>query len=231
MGTYASLFRASSVAEESSMKRIVLMALALLVSCPSFAGKSGYRTNPGSAEVIAPPETATDVCFGEVAAPGESTYKLHPGDTVRVSVWREPDLLQELLIRPDGGITFPLVGDVAVAGLTMEMAQTAVRQRIEKYVPDAQVHITLLSASGNTAYVIGKVNRPGPVVLSGTVTVVQALSVAGGATVFAETDEIRVLRECDGRQQTFTVNYADIERGTNLGQNIALQGGDVVVVP
>jgi polysaccharide export outer membrane protein len=214
------------------MKRTVLIVLALMVSSQVFAAKSGYRINPGKADVPAPEAVASDRCFSVISpAPGEKTYQLHPGDTVRVSVWREPDLLQELLVRPDGGITFPLIGDVAVAGLTLELAQTALKQRLEKFVPDAEVHITLLSAAGNAAYVIGKVNRPGPVVLSGTVTVVQALSVAGGATVYADTDEIRVLRECGGKQQTFTVNYADIERGTNLGQNIALQGGDVVVVP
>lgn len=214
------------------MKHTVLIVLALMVSSPLFAAKSGYRINPGKADVLAPEVVAADKCFGAVVSiPGEKTYRLNPGDTLRVSVWREPDLLQELLIRPDGGITFPLVGDVAVAGLTLELAQAAVKERIEKYIPDAQVHITLLSAAGNTAYVVGKVNRPGPVVLSGTVTVVQALSVAGGATVYADTDEIRILRECGGKQQTFTVNYADIERGSNLGQNIALKGGDVVVVP
>jgi polysaccharide biosynthesis/export protein len=213
------------------MKQTVLIALLLLASGQVFAAKSGYKINPGNANVLASEAVAVDGCFGAVAVPGERTYQLHAGDTVKVSVWHEPDLLQELLIRPDGGITFPLIGDVSVAGLTMELAQTTLKQRLEKYVPDAQVHITLLSAAGNTAYVIGKVNRPGPVVLSGTVTVVQALSVAGGATVYADTDEIRVLRECAGKQKTFTVDYADIERGTNLGQNIALQGGDVVVVP
>lgn len=214
------------------MKHTVLIVLFLLVSGPALAAKSGFRIHPGKADVVAPEAASADQCFSAVApAPGDMTYHLHAGDTVRVSVWREPDLLQELLVRPDGGITFPLIGDVVVAGLTLELAQTALKQRLEKFVPDAEVHITLLSAAGNAAYVIGKVNRPGPVVLSGTVTVVQALSVAGGATVYADTDEIRVLRECGGKQQTFTVNYADIERGTNLGQNIALKGGDVVVVP
>jgi polysaccharide export outer membrane protein len=215
------------------MKQTVWIVLALLVTNQVFAAKSGYKVSPGSASVLAS-KAAVDVvdgCFGQVATPGEKTYRLHAGDTIKVSVWHEPDLLQDLLIRPDGGITFPLAGDVSVAGLTMELAQAAVRERLVKFIPDAQVHITLQSAAGNAAYVIGKVNRPGPVVLSGAVSVVQALSVAGGATVYADTGEIRVIRECGGSQQTFTVNYAEIERGTNLSQNIALQGGDVVVVP
>lgn len=215
------------------MKQTVLIVLALLAADQVFAAKSGYKVNPGNAGALdsKPAENIANECFGPVATPGEKTYRLHPGDTLRVSVWHEPDLLHELLIRPDGGITFPLVGDVSVAGLTMELAQAAVKERLEKYIPDAQVHMTLLSAAGNTAYVVGKVNRPGPVILSGAVSVVQALSVAGGATAYADTDEIRVIRECGGRQQTFTVNYADIEQGSNLGQNIALQGGDVVIVP
>jgi len=216
------------------MKRIVVTVIATLaIAAPALAAKSGYRINPGSAEVLksAGPSNDKGACFGAVPVLGEVNYRLNSGDTVRISVWHEPDLLQELLIRPDGGITFPLIGDVEVAGLTLTLAQDALKKRIEKYVPDAQVHISLLSAAGNTAYVIGKVTRPGPVVLTGNVTVVQALSVAGGATVYADTDEIRVLRQCDGKQQTFVVNYADIEEGVNLTQNIALQGGDVVVVP
>jgi polysaccharide biosynthesis/export protein len=217
------------------MTRIVVMFLAMLAVCgPALAAKSGYRINPGNADVLknsSNTDKKADGCFGAVAVVGETNYRLHPGDTLRISVWHEPDLLQDLLVRPDGGITFPLAGDVEVAGLTLALAQDTLKQRLEKYIPDAQVHIMLLSAAGNTAYVIGKVSRPGPVMLSGSVTVVQALSVAGGATVYADTDEIRVLRECDGRQQTFVVNYGDIEEGVNLAQNIALQGGDVVVVP
>jgi len=218
------------------MIRIVVTLFAMLaVAAPALAAKSGYRVNPGSAEVLkdsgSSAEKGKPGCFGVVPVVGEANYRLHSGDTLHISVWREPDLVQDLLIRPDGGITFPLVGDVEIQGLTMTQAQDALKNRLEKFVPDAQVHMTLLSAAGNTAYVIGKVSRPGPVVLSGNVSVVQALSVAGGATVFADVDDIRVLRECDGKQQTFVVNYSDIEEGVNLSQNIALQGGDVIVVP
>lgn len=214
------------------MIRTLMTFLAMLaISGPALAAKSGYRINPGNADVIRSDSKKADGCFAAVTVAGEANYRLHSGDTLRISVWREPDLVQELLVRPDGGITFPLAGDMEVAGMTVDMAQEALRKKLEKYIPDAQVHIMLLSAAGNTAYVLGKVNRPGPVLLSGEVTVVQALSVAGGATVYADTDEIRVLRKCDGTQKTFVVNYADIEEGTNLAQNIALQGGDVVVVP
>jgi len=214
------------------MRHLFLLLAVAVLAAPVQAAKSGYRINPGSADSIeVAASTSADSCFAGPVSQDPAHYRLNSGDTLRISVWREPDLLQELLIRPDGGVTFPLIGDVQIAGLSIDAAQEAIRTRLAKYVPDAHVNIALLSAAGNAAYVIGKVSRPGPVPLSGSVTVVQALSVAGGATVYADTDEIRVLRSCEGKQRTIVVNYADIERGINLGQNITLRSGDVVVVP
>jgi polysaccharide biosynthesis/export protein len=222
------------------INRAVIIVLALLsVAEPTQAVNSSFsvKSDNTQARDIANREFSHEIkaiqskCFGEVSAQAAINYPLHSGDTLRISVWHETDLAQEVLVRPDGGITFPLVGDVDVAGLTLNATEEKIKQRLEKYITDAQVHVSLQSAAGNIAYVIGKVNRPGPVPLAGRVTVVQALSVAGGATVYAEVDEIRVLRQCEGKQQAFTVNYADIERGINLEQNIALQSGDVLVVP
>jgi polysaccharide biosynthesis/export protein len=219
------------------MRLLILLVAGLLVAelllvNPAQAAKSGYRLSPGNADAVTEgTATASDNCFADEVEADSSDYQLNAGDALRISVWREPDLLQELPVRPDGGITFPLIGDVMLAGLSVKAAEETMRGRLSKYIPDARVTITLLSASGNAAYVIGKVARPGPVPLTGSVTVVQALSVAGGATVYADTDEIRVLRKCEGAQRTFVVNYSDIEQGTNLGQNISLRSGDVVVVP
>ena len=104
-------------------------------------------------------------------------------------------------------------------------------QRIRKLEPDAVVTVVVKTASGNRVYVIGKVNRPGEFPLIGPIDVMQALSLAGGATPFADTNGIRILRRDGKRQSSIAFRYNDVERGRKLEQNILLQSGDTVVVP
>ncbi len=158
-------------------------------------------------------------------------YKLRPGDTLQVSVWKEADLQAEVLIRPDGGLSFPLAGELQAADHTVAELTAMIETRIRKYIPDAVVTVAVKAAAGNRVYVIGKVNRPGDFPLTGPIDVMQALSLAGGATPFADTNGIRVLRRSGDRQTTLAFRYGDIAHGRKLGQNILLQSGDTVVVP
>ena len=162
---------------------------------------------------------------------GADAYLLQPGDVLAVSVWKEADLTGDLLVRPDGGITLPLAGEIKAAGHTVEEVRTAIDQRLRKYLPNAVVTVSVKQALGNQIFVIGKVNRPGPYPLNRPVDVVQALSLAGGTTPFASIDNIRILRRDGERQITLPFRYRDIEHGRNLEQNIVLQSGDTVVVP
>jgi polysaccharide export outer membrane protein len=165
----------------------------------------------------------------ESAAAG--SYKLQPGDVLVVSVWKETDLQSDVVIRPDGGISFALAGELQAAGLTVDELTKSLEGRIRKFVPDAVVTVTVKLSSGNRLYVVGKVNHPGEFPLIGPVDVMQALSLAGGATPFADTNGIRVLRREGGRQTSIRFRYRDIEHGRKLDQNILLQSGDTVVVP
>jgi polysaccharide export outer membrane protein len=158
-------------------------------------------------------------------------YQLRPGDVLQVSVWKETDLQAEVLIRPDGGITFPLAGELDAAGHTVAELTSMLEVRIRKYVPDAVVTVTVKATTGNRVYVVGKVNKPGDFPLVGPMDVMQALSVAGGMTPFADTGGIRVLRREGDRQISITFHYNDIAHGRKLYQNILLQNGDTVVVP
>jgi polysaccharide export outer membrane protein len=158
-------------------------------------------------------------------------YKLRPGDTLQVSVWKETDLQAEVLIRPDGGMSFPLAGELQAADLTVAELTSMLETRIRKYIPDAVVTVAVKAAAGNRVYVIGKVNRPGDFPLTGPIDVMQALSLAGGATPFADTNGIRVLRRDGDRLTTISFRYGDIAHGHKLHQNILLQSGDTVVVP
>jgi polysaccharide biosynthesis/export protein len=158
-------------------------------------------------------------------------YLLRPGDILVVSVWKETDMQGEVLIRPDGGISFALAGELQAAGHTVDELTKMLETRVRKYIPDAVVTVSVKTVLGNRVYVIGKVNRPGDFPLSGPIDVMQALSLAGGATPFANTNGIRVLRRKGDRQVSIPFRYGDIEHGRKLDQNILLQSGDTVVVP
>jgi polysaccharide export outer membrane protein len=159
------------------------------------------------------------------------TYSIQPGDVLEVSVWQEENLEKQVLVRPDGGMSFPLVGDIQAAGKSVAELQKLITERLKKYIPDPVVAVATLKLDGNKVYVIGKVNRPGEFQVNRYVDVVQALSMAGGMTPYASDNKITVLRRENGKQKSIPFRYGDIEKGEDLEQNIILQSGDVVLVP
>jgi polysaccharide export outer membrane protein len=163
------------------------------------------------------------------ARAGLFDYRVGPEDVLRVSVWRDETLTREVLVRPDGLISFPLIGDVQADGRTVDEIKGEVALRLSRYVPDPTVSVEVLKVTSYRIYVIGKVNRPGEYLVGHDLDVMQALSLAGGLTPFAAQNRITILRRATG--ETFDFRYGDIERGESLGQNIVLQRGDVVVVP
>ena len=169
--------------------------------------------------------------FGEGAGAIANGYAVEPGDFLRVSVWKEEDLQQELLVRPDGGISFPLAGDILAAGRTVTEIKDVLVERIKDYIPEPEVTVQVLQIQGNTVYVMGKVNRPGAFVMTKQLDVTQASALAGGLATFADAGNISILRRSGGSQQAIPFNYKDVEYGRNLDQNILLHPDDVVVVP
>lgn len=158
-------------------------------------------------------------------------YKLQPGDLLQVVVWKETDLQSEVLIRPDGGISFALAGDIQAAGHTTDELRTELETRVRKLVPGAVVTVSVKAANGNRVFVIGKVNRPGDFALNRPIDVMQAISLAGGVTPFANSNGIRVLHRDGLRQNSVRFRYSDVANGRHLEQNILLQSGDTVIVP
>lgn len=158
-------------------------------------------------------------------------YHIKPGDLLMISVWREEDLQIEALVRPDGKFSFPLVGDVQAAGRSVTDIQDEIIERIETYIPDAVATVMVRQIEGNKAFVVGKVNRPGPILMTSDTNVMQALSIAGGTAQFAGLRNIVILRGQGSNQTAIPFDYGDVESGKNLQQNITLQAGDVVVVP
>ena len=165
------------------------------------------------------------------SASGSPGYGVQPGDVLSISVWKEDDLKGDVLVRPDGGISFPLVGDIRAQGRTVEQIRQELISKIQKYIPDPIVTVQVKQIVGNNIYVIGKVNKPGAFILSQGIDVMQALSIAGGTTTFASLNKIIVLRRENSKQVAIPFRYGDVESGEHLEQNIMLQSGDVVVVP
>ena len=148
-----------------------------------------------------------------------------------VSVWREPELDREALVQPDGTISFPLVGQIAAAGETPAAVQADIVKRIEQYIPEPVVTVELLEARGNKVYVIGEVEKPGEYQLGRPISVVQAISLAGGFTPFAGRGKIQVLRKTAGAETSIPFDYEAVADGENLAGNIELLPGDTVIVP
>jgi len=158
-------------------------------------------------------------------------YTINPGDLLEISVWKEPDLQREVLVRPDGAFSFPLSGDIDAVGRTVEAVRQELTDRLSTFIPDLVVTVTVAAINGNKIYVIGQVNTPGQFVVNPRVDVIQALSIAGGMTPFAEPNDIKILRRRNGVQTIFRFRYNDIIKGQNLEQNVLLEVGDVVLVP
>jgi len=168
----------------------------------------------------------------QTVALAADVYRLNPGDKLEITVWEEEKLKQEVVVLPDGTISFPLVGHVAAAGKTTEDLVKLLRERLSKFIPDSEINVRLLAAEGNLIYVTGEVAHPGKFVMKGPTDVMQALSMAGGLTAFAKKNSIIVLRhEADGRTKSLPFDYGDVEDGENIESNILLQSGDTIVAP
>lgn len=170
--------------------------------------------------------------IGAGPAPGGS-YEVGAEDLLDVSVWKEKDLQKEVLVRPDGWLSFPLVGDIQANGKTTKQIEDEIRDRLRKYIPDPVVNVSVKKIAGYKIFVIGKVNKQGEYVVGRYVDVVQALSLAGGLTPFADESGIRIIRKesANGPETVFRFDYSDVKKGRALEQNIMLKSGDVIVIP
>jgi len=161
----------------------------------------------------------------------ESKYRIGPGDILEISVWKDESLRREIVVPPDGYITFPLVGDIHARNMTVTALRKTVTDRLSEYVPGATVTVMLLKINSLTAYVIGKVNNPGEFGITMDTSVMQILAMARGLNPYAAEKKIHILRNQNNMMVKIPFNYNEILKGYNLKQNIILKRGDVVVVP
>lgn len=167
----------------------------------------------------------------ERSLPSGDTYTVTPGDTLEISVLGEDDLSREVLVGPDGRLNFPLAGTIDAREKSVTEIHKEIVKGLTPYITDPVVNVAVINNQGNTIFVIGKVASPGQYVVLRNIDVLQALSLAGGLTPFAEEDEIKILRRVGSEIKTFDFDYDEVISGENLQQNILLKAGDTVTVP
>jgi len=159
------------------------------------------------------------------------SYQIGPGDVLRISVWKEEGMQLEVLVRPDGEITFPLAGEIKAGGLTTKELSDSLVEKLKRYIPHPSVTVSVLKSVSNKIYVIGKVNRPGEFIATGYMDVLQALTMAGGLTPYADSDEIKIIRRTESGTKMKLFDYDEVISGERLDMNIILEAGDTIVVP
>ena len=192
------------------------VAVPAAAQTPASAKPAGGPARPAAPAMDLPPE-----------------YVIGPQDVLGINFWRDTDMTGDVTVRPDGRITLPLVGDVQAAGLTPE----ALKKKIETaaaplFKEQPSITVVVRQINSRKVFITGQVATPGAHVLTGPLTVMQLISLAGGLTEFAKKNEITVIRtEADGKQVVLPFRYSDVQKGKNLAQNIVLKPGDTVTVP
>lgn len=156
-------------------------------------------------------------------------YRLGNGDVLQISAWGEPQLSQRVMVRPDGKISMPLIGDVKVGDMTTDDAAKVLTEQLSRYLKHPQITILVAEVHSKLVYVTGEVQRPGAYPLLAPTNVVQLIARAGGVTAFAKTTKVSVLRKQDGAR--IPVNYKALLEGHHPEQNVELASGDTVVIP
>lgn len=202
------------------MKLGFLLTIGMLVSpvlCLA-QNQEPAATPPATATPAPPPGTSND------------TYVIGSNDVLNVTVWKEPTLSGSLLVRPDGMISIPLIGDVQAAGLTSLRLADQISAKLKKYVQDPNVSVVVAQIHSKVVYMIGEVGHTGPVEMTPNMTLLEAISSAGGLTEFANKKKIYLLRDQEGKRQRIPVHYKQALAG-DLSFDLPLKPGDTIVVP
>lgn len=192
--------------------------LILLAVSPAVAAETG-KDKPAAAVAAAQPET-----FGP-------EYRIGPGDQLGIEVWKDQALTRAVIVLPDGKISFPLIGEIVAGGRTVAELKKEIGGKLAPYIQNLVLTVEVRQINSMQVYVLGRVNAPGRVILTGNVDVLQALAIAGGPNAFANRSDIRVFRREGGGTVIIPFDYDDVTSGKRLETNILLKRGDVVFVP
>jgi polysaccharide biosynthesis/export protein len=202
--------------------RLTIAMAILVLAVPTWAQKNVAQGQDQTSPPTRPtPKSATD----------NPNYIIGADDVLDIDVWKEPEVTRTLPVRPDGKISLPLLNDIQAAGLTPTKLADEITTQLKKYVTDPHVTVIVTAINSQRVYILGEVARAGAYPLLPGMTVLQALSSAGGFTQFANTKKVYVLRQVNGKQEKYPFNYKDVVSGGDTSGNIVLKPGDTVVVP
>jgi polysaccharide biosynthesis/export protein len=216
-----------SVYGRETMKKILLsislfLALAGLVVAQQ---KPQTKGNPAKPAVAVPPQT-------ETATKATGDFIIGVEDVLAIDVWKDKDSsAPQVVVRPDGKITVPLIKDVQAAGLTTKQLEESITEKLLKFMQEPPtVTVIVLKIESQKVSIVGAISKPGAYPLGAPMTVLELIARAGGVTEFAKGGgkSIKILRKKDGR--TIDFNLKEVMAGTNLKQNIFLENGDIVMV-
>src|SRR2546421_8080843 len=217
---------------ETGIRSLILFSLAFVFfMLPSLALTQQTSSKTQSSDKASLVRNGNGSTEPDSANPIDPNYVIGPQDTLDISVWKEPDLTRTVPVRPDGKISLPLLDDVQAGGLTPAQLKAEITQRLKKYFTDPHVTVIVTTIGSQRIYLMGEVTRAGAYPLLPEMTLLQALSSAGGFTQFANTKNIYLLRVENGKQVKHPFNYKDVVNGKNPAQNIVLKAGDTIVVP
>jgi len=169
---------------------------------------------------------------GTTAVSQKGVYKINPGDILNIVTWKEEDFtIEQILVRVDGKISFPLLNDVQAAGLTPLMLKDIIENGLKNYVANPVVTVTIVDPQSQKFYILGEVKNTGEYPIVKNLTVMQAFAIAGGFTEWAEKDEIVLVRYVGGNRKVYKIDYKAMAKGKKLEQDVSLKADDTIIVP
>jgi len=186
------------------------------IPCMAQSNEAAGSVSP-SATAVSAPDTA-------------DTYVIGAADTLTVTVWKEPTLSGSLLVRPDGMISLPLIGDVQATGSTPNQLKDVIAEKLKKFVQAPSVSVVVSQIRSKSVYLLGEVGKKGPIEMTAGMTLLEAIGSAGGLTEYANTKKIYILRDVAGSRQKIPVRYKDALKGDRT-LDLVLKPGDTIVVP
>lgn len=218
------------------MRKCKYFWLTILLAAPGLSSfeQTGSDKAKSDNKAVNEKEKGANVSADTAAAKSaadDPNYLIGPEDELIVTVWREPDISRTVPVRPDGRISLPLLNDVQASGLTPMQLSSEITSRLSKFISAPQVTVIVTKVNTQRIFVIGEVGRPGAYPLVPGMSVLEAISSAGGLTPFAKQTKISILRMENGKPNRFLVNYKEVLGGRRPEQNVSLKPGDTVVVP
>jgi len=201
------------------------LGLAAAAVCLVGFATTGQAQTPVAPQLAAPNAAAP---AGVVLPPG---YVIGAEDVLSVVFWRDKELSADVVVRPDGRISLPLLNDLQAAGYTPEQLRAQVEQAAKKYIDEPNATVIVKAVNSRKVHIIGNVGKAGTYPLAGDMTVLQFIALAGGLQEYADAKNIKIMRKEEGQDRTLKFNYKDVVKGKHLDQNIALKPGDTVIVP